>query len=57
MLEREPCRSLGEEWFRKKLNVVTLREKLNKPFLNEEAKKGTRRIQCGGSKNICSARV
>ena len=32
MLEMEPCRSLGEEWCKKQLNIATSREKLNKPY-------------------------
>ena len=62
MLKVEPCRSLGEEWCRKQFNIATsqcrdVAGKAKQILSRKEAIKGTGRIQIGGSKNVCMARV
>ena len=62
MLEMEPCKSLGEDWCRKQLNVATLERhdftgKAQQTLSRKEAIKGTRESNFGGSKNVCRARV
>ena len=63
-MEMEPCRSLGEDWCRKQLNIVTSQRqrrditgKVQQTLSRKEAIKGMGESIFWGSKIVCSARV